>query len=276
VLNTLNTRLDATALAFMLDHGEAKVLITDREFAPTIRRALELAKVKPLVIDYDDREFPQTGELLGSIEYERFIADGDPEFTWVPPKDEWDAIKRVEEFFKPLKAMADQLHKALCSREREILEPLRSADVAKVDAIKRYHLTEQRERQRRQDAEAEARRRDDQDRAAIEAARLEEQGEHALAAAVVEEAIAAPTPVVVYPDPVAAVVSFTRRWKWKYQHGPADITKTPPQLVARALALVPKEFLCLDEKKVGAYARSMKTTGHIPGIDIYAVDEPNR
>jgi hypothetical protein len=187
-----------------------------------------------------------------------------------------DAIKRVEEFFKPLKAMADQLHKALCSREREILEPLRSADVAKVDAIKRYHLTEQRERQRRQDAEAEARRRDDQDRAAIEAARLEEQGEHALAAAVVEEAIAAPTPVVVYPDPVAAVVSFTRRWKWKYQHGPADITKTPPQLVARALALVPKEFLCLDEKKVGAYARSMKTTGHIPGIDIYAVDEPNR
>jgi fatty-acyl-CoA synthase len=92
VLNTLNTRLDATALAFMLDHGEAKVLITDREFAPTIRRALELARVKPLVIDYDDREFPQTGELLGSIEYERFIADGDPEFTRVPPKDEWDAI----------------------------------------------------------------------------------------------------------------------------------------------------------------------------------------
>ena len=92
VLNTLNTRLDAATLAFMLDHGEAKVLITDREFAPTIKQVLALAKNKPFVIDYDDREFPQTGEMLGSIEYERFIAGGDPEFAWVMPRDEWDAI----------------------------------------------------------------------------------------------------------------------------------------------------------------------------------------
>ena len=92
VLNTLNTRLDAAALAFMLDHGEAKVLITDREFAPTIKQTLAAAKVKPLVIDYDDREFPQTGEMLGSMEYEEFLAGGDPEFAWVPPRDEWDAI----------------------------------------------------------------------------------------------------------------------------------------------------------------------------------------
>jgi fatty-acyl-CoA synthase len=92
VLNTLNTRLDATALAFMLDHGEAKILVTDREFAPTIRRALELANVKPLVIDYDDREFPQTGERLGSLDYEDLVASGDPEFVWAPPRDEWDAI----------------------------------------------------------------------------------------------------------------------------------------------------------------------------------------
>src|ERR1700748_1791762 len=80
VLNTLNTRLDAAALAFMLDHGEAKVLITDREFAPTIKQTLALAKVKPFVIDYDDREFPQNGEMLGSIEYEEFLASGDPDF----------------------------------------------------------------------------------------------------------------------------------------------------------------------------------------------------
>lgn len=187
-----------------------------------------------------------------------------------------DAMKRVEEFFRPLKAMAHQLHAALCDREREILEPLRTADREKVDAIKVFHVTEQRERLRRQEAEAEARRRDDQDRAALEAAKLEQQGEHALAAAVVEEAIAAPTPVVVYPDPVAEVVSFTRYWRWKYQHGPTDITKTPPALITRTLALVPKEFLCLDEKKIGAYARSMKASGHIPGIDIYATDEPKR
>jgi fatty-acyl-CoA synthase len=92
VLNTLNTRLDAAALAFILDHGEAKVLITDREFAPTIKETLKLAKVKPFVIDYDDPEFPQTGEKLGSIEYEDFIAAGDPDYAWAMPHDEWDAI----------------------------------------------------------------------------------------------------------------------------------------------------------------------------------------
>ncbi len=80
VLNTLNTRLDAAALAFILDHGEAKELITDREFAPVIKDVLKLAKVKPFVIDYDDPEFPQTGEMLGEVEYEAFIAGGDPDF----------------------------------------------------------------------------------------------------------------------------------------------------------------------------------------------------
>ncbi|HUB84320.1 MAG TPA: acyl-CoA synthetase, partial [Rhizomicrobium sp.] len=92
VLNCLNTRLDAAAIAFMLDHGEAKILITDREFAGTIKAALALAKVKPLVVDYDDPQFPQTGEKLGNIEYEDFIAAGDPEFSWTKPADEWDAI----------------------------------------------------------------------------------------------------------------------------------------------------------------------------------------
>jgi fatty-acyl-CoA synthase len=92
VLNTLNTRLDAAALAFILDHGEAKVLITDREFAATVRETLKLAKVKPFVIDYDDPEFPQTGEKLGQIGYEDFIAAGDPDYAWKMPDDEWDAI----------------------------------------------------------------------------------------------------------------------------------------------------------------------------------------
>jgi len=92
VLNTLNTRLDAAALAFILDHGEAKVLITDREFAPTVKETLKLAKVKPLVIDYDDLQFPQTGEKLGEIDYEAFVTSGDVDFTPVMPGDEWDAI----------------------------------------------------------------------------------------------------------------------------------------------------------------------------------------
>jgi len=92
VLNTLNTRLDAAALAFILDHGEAKVLITDREFAAVIKETLKLAKVKPFVIDYDDPEFPQEGEKLGSIEYEDFVAPGDADYAWKYPDDEWDAI----------------------------------------------------------------------------------------------------------------------------------------------------------------------------------------
>jgi len=92
VINTLNTRLDAAALAFILDHGEAKVLITDREFAGVMKETLKLAKTKPFVIDYDDPEFPQSGERLGGIEYEAFIAPGDPDFTWKMPDDEWDAI----------------------------------------------------------------------------------------------------------------------------------------------------------------------------------------
>jgi fatty-acyl-CoA synthase len=92
VLNTLNTRLDAAIIAFTLDHGEAKVVITDREFSRTIKEALALAKAKPLVIDYDDPEFTGPGERLGSIEYEEFLAGGDPDFTWQMPPDEWDAI----------------------------------------------------------------------------------------------------------------------------------------------------------------------------------------
>ena len=92
VLHSLNTRLDAAIIAFQLDHAESKVLITDREFAPTIKAALAQARVKPLIIDYDDLEFPQTGERLSDFEYEQFLAEGDPAFAWKMPGDEWDSI----------------------------------------------------------------------------------------------------------------------------------------------------------------------------------------
>ena len=92
VLNTLNTRLDAEAIAFMLNHGEAKVLITDREFSPTIAKALAQAGRELLVIDVDDPEYAGPGERVGSIEYEAFLAAGDPAFAWQGPADEWDAI----------------------------------------------------------------------------------------------------------------------------------------------------------------------------------------
>jgi fatty-acyl-CoA synthase len=92
VLHSMNTRLDAAIIAFQLDHAEAKVLITDREFAPIMKEALSLAKVKPLVIDYDDLEFPQTGERLGTLDYEALLGEGDPDFAWRTPENEWEAI----------------------------------------------------------------------------------------------------------------------------------------------------------------------------------------
>jgi fatty-acyl-CoA synthase len=92
VLNTLNTRLDAQIIAFSLDHAEAKVAITDREFSKVMKEALSLCKAKPLVIDYDDPEYTGAGERLGEIEYEDFIAQGDPDYVWAMPDDEWDGI----------------------------------------------------------------------------------------------------------------------------------------------------------------------------------------
>ncbi len=91
-LNALNTRLDASALAFMLDHGEAKALIVDREFSAVIAAALKIAKARPLVIDYDDPEYDGAGARIGEIDYEAFLAEGDETWDWLRPRDEWDAI----------------------------------------------------------------------------------------------------------------------------------------------------------------------------------------
>ena len=93
VLNALNTRLDAPTLAFMLDHGEARVLIVDPEFAPVMRQAIALRKsaLPLLVIDAEDAVFGP-GQSIGSLSYEAFLAGGDPQFAWAPPADEWDAI----------------------------------------------------------------------------------------------------------------------------------------------------------------------------------------
>ncbi len=92
VLNTLNTRLDAAILAFTLDHAETKVLITDREYSKVIKDALGVSKVRPRVIDYDDPEYSGPGERLSDVEYEDFLQQGEPDFAWSMPGDEWDAI----------------------------------------------------------------------------------------------------------------------------------------------------------------------------------------
>ncbi|HKP58216.1 MAG TPA: acyl-CoA synthetase [Polyangiales bacterium] len=92
VLNALNTRLDADAIAFMLDHAEAEVVLVDREFAKVSAAALARSSRKPLVIDVLDPEYSGPGERIGALDYESLIAGGDPEYAWQLPRDEWDAI----------------------------------------------------------------------------------------------------------------------------------------------------------------------------------------
>jgi len=92
VLNTMNTRLDAEAIAFTLQHGEAKVLLTDREFAGVVEKALAmLGERVPFVIDVEDDTAPP-GHRVGATRYESFLAEGDPDFAWQLPSDEWNAI----------------------------------------------------------------------------------------------------------------------------------------------------------------------------------------
>jgi fatty-acyl-CoA synthase len=91
VLNALNIRLDARTIAFILEHGEAKILITDREFSGVVAEALAMMAKPPLVIDIDDA-LAAGGTLIGETDYESFLGSGDPDFAWQRPGDEWDAI----------------------------------------------------------------------------------------------------------------------------------------------------------------------------------------
>jgi fatty-acyl-CoA synthase len=96
VLNALNTRLDPESIAFMLNHGEAKVVIVDPEFSGVMKKALEIAKQETgrefLVIDVEEKEYDVPGDKLGKLTYEQLLAEGDPQFAWQVPADEWQAI----------------------------------------------------------------------------------------------------------------------------------------------------------------------------------------
>jgi len=91
VINALNYRLDADTIAFMLKHAQARILITDPEYSEVIKQALAQLDHKPLVIDVIDAQFGD-GELVGEIEYEAFLQQGDADFCWQPPADEWQAV----------------------------------------------------------------------------------------------------------------------------------------------------------------------------------------
>lgn len=92
VLHSINTRLDAATIAFQLDHAMSRVVIVDTEFLPLLRQALALADVSPLIVQSDDPEFAGPPVPQSDLDYETFLAGGDPDFAWLMPEDEWDAI----------------------------------------------------------------------------------------------------------------------------------------------------------------------------------------
>ncbi len=92
VLNSINTRLDADAIAFILEHGESKLLIVDRQFADVARAALEKLAQPPIAISVDDPMYDGPEAPIGDLDYEAFLAMGDPDFAWQPPSDEWQSL----------------------------------------------------------------------------------------------------------------------------------------------------------------------------------------
>jgi len=92
VLHSINTRLDPAIIAFQLDHALSRIVIVDREFMPLMQEALALTTVKPLLIQYDDPEFDGAVLASDAMDYEAFLTGGDPDFAWLMPEDEWDAI----------------------------------------------------------------------------------------------------------------------------------------------------------------------------------------
>jgi hypothetical protein len=173
------------------------------------------------------------------------------------------AERRITDWFLPLKNAAHRAWKVLCDREREVLAPLQ----AEITRVKRERVVWKSEDDRRRRLEeqrlAEEQRQRAQELAARQAAALESRGQHARAEGVLERAIAAPPPAVVLPDVTPKVAGISQRqvWKWRVVDE----------------ALVPREYLRLDDVKIGGVVRAMKSTCTIPGIEIYAeMDESVR
>lgn len=198
----------------------------------------------------------------------KIASDADLQQAVLDRQDLGDRAKRVSEFFKPFKDMAYKLHKTLCDRENEVLGPILTLDRTLASLMSAYKAAKDRERRAEEQRIAEERHKVEQTRLLEEAAVLEAQGDGGLAAAVVEQAITTPAPVVVLADTTKSVVGlkFRRTWKWRAANND----------LGRALQLVPRDYLTLDETKLNGYARSMKETAKIPGIEFYFEDVPVR
>lgn len=192
----------------------------------------------------DGRAFTRVGELLVDVANHR---------------------KDVEGWFKPVKDWAYRLHRAVCDRESEILRPLRTFETTAKENTDRFRRDEDRKRQEEEQRLAEIGRREEQERLTREAEFLEQRGESELAEQVLEQAVHAPAPVISIASTVPTVrgMSFRANWKWR------PIGGDTPQARARAEKLVPREYMCLDEKKLNAYAKAHGAGARIPGIEFF-------
>lgn len=169
--------------------------------------------------------------------------------------------KRVVDWFKPMKTMANQLHKMICSRENAILGPLEQLDQKARGNLVAFAQAEERRRRAEEQRLAQEAQRQEQERLQREAEELERRGEKQLAEAVLEQAVSTPAPVIALQSstPEIAGIAVKENWTWR------PIGNDP----VRALQLVPREFLCLDEKKLTAYAKAHKGSAKVPGIEFY-------
>lgn len=214
-------------------------------------------------------ELEQTSQsLVRRLESNEWLAtEADAQQAVLDRQTLGDAIKRVEEFFAPLKKMAYDLHKALCARETAILAPMQRVDTIKRTALGAFKVEQDRIRREEEERQAAEQRRQDEERAQAEAAAAHSSGQPELADAILEEQIAAPPPAVVLPDRTRAVegLKYRRDWKWRYATSEA-----------RALQLLPREYLTVDQKKVNAIVKAMKGSAQLPGIQVYYEDVPVR
>jgi hypothetical protein len=179
-----------------------------------------------------------------------------------------ELLKRIDDFFAPFCDLAFKLHRALTARRAEVKAPIEAIDTKLRNAITAYKAEEDRRRRADEQRIAEERRRAEEARLAAEAAALEQAGDHVLAAAVLETALEAPAPVVVLPDVTRGVegLSFRKVWRWRYLNDDKE----------RALQLIPREFLCVDEAKLTKYANAMRESAKVPGISFWAEEIPVR
>jgi hypothetical protein len=224
-----------------------------------IRAYVESDFARALAVEHERLVAIATAEGADVTDAESYVRVGDRLVELVEHR------RTVTEWFKPLRELAYRLHRMVCDRETTVLDPIvRFEQAAKTNRL-RLEREEAEARRREEQRLAAAAREQERERLAREAADLEERMEPELAAQVLEQAVHVPAPVVVLPStlPVTPGISSRPRWLWRPVGGEGAAAK------ARAIQLVPREFLTLDTVKINAYVRSHGASARIPGIEIY-------